>query len=747
MSVAELNTGLDVPGEMDDFFEGPEKTLMVEFKPAKLGGSLRSKPQEVWSEVLRESGVTILSKLCPFEPTKDKVSRANHDCTAYLLSESSLFVYDTRVVLKTCGRTSPLRALPAILGLSKTKDEQSVLTVAYSRPTLFRFAEQPAPHQSFDQEVAFLQRFFPAGEGYSLFSKKRGVDVFLANNAPATHFSTWVQAEVYVTELDDQAMDTFSKSSHKRLGQFWDRVTKPTPSSKTKPYLDEFYFEPYGYSANVLQRGFYTTTHATPQPECSYFSAATNAPLTNDELGDFLQAATSLGAGKQVDVFLLTCQPDLALLQPKKPAGMMRTSQTCLEGDDFSLQHCSFTTVSAAPAVGPCVQERRGVVQTAREALAAQPHGFDRPIMLVDTHQLKAKLQEWTSLLPRIKPCYAVKCNPAPGVVNQLVRLQAQPGFDCASEAEMRLVTSLGANAEDIVYSNPCKQVSSIAYAKEIGVKRVVFDNSGELAKLAAEYPAAELMIRVQTDDTDSQCPMSMKFGCPVAQCASLLEEAKARGQTVVGIMFHVGSGCSRRGAFTDALGRAKQVAETGRALGFPIRILDIGGGFPGSDHGVPVTFREMAEEINEGLAGFDDSFTVIAEPGRFFVHSAGTLLCQVMAKAPMAPKEGSVEHPGFRYYLNDGLYGSFNCFVYDHAELTLGPLSLNEEGTALKSEGGLESVFFGPTCDGFDALFKQDMGRELEIGEWLLFPAFGAYTNAAATSFNGFALPLVHLF
>ena len=48
-----------------------------------------------------------------------------------------------------------------------------------------------------------------------------------------------------------------------------------------------------------------------------------------------------------------------------------------------------------------------------------------------------------------------------------------------------------------------------------------------------------------------------------------------------------------------------------------------------------------------------------------------------------------------------------------------------------------MAGTFFGPTCDGFDALFEKRMAR-LRAGDWLLFPEFGAYTSAAASGFNG---------
>lgn len=83
-------------------FEGVEKRLIIEFfrdalrdSPMLKNGSLRSLGATQWQLMLDKAACQILSY--------KELETESGSCTAYLLSESSLFVYDHRVVLKTCG--------------------------------------------------------------------------------------------------------------------------------------------------------------------------------------------------------------------------------------------------------------------------------------------------------------------------------------------------------------------------------------------------------------------------------------------------------------------------------------------------------------------------------------------------------------------------------------------------------------------------------------------------------------------
>ena len=61
--------------------------------------------------------------------------------------------------------------------------------------------------------------------------------------------------------------------------------------------------------------------------------------------------------------------------------------------------------------------------------------GSDDPFYVVDVADIIRKHKTWTNSLPRVKPFYAVKCNPTPIMLETLTALGC--GFDCASKVRI----------------------------------------------------------------------------------------------------------------------------------------------------------------------------------------------------------------------------------------------------------------------------------------------------------------------
>ncbi|XP_071807591.1 ornithine decarboxylase-like [Asterias amurensis] len=379
----------------------------------------------------------------------------------------------------------------------------------------------------------------------------------------------------------------------------------------------------------------------------------------------------------------------------------------------------------------------------------------DDAFFIGDLGDVVVKHQKWLKSLPRVEPFYAVKCNPDHSVVKLLAGLKTN--FDCASKSEIQMVLNLGVAPSRIIFANPCKQRSHLKFAAQKGVDLMTFDNEEELHKIKKVFSEARLVLRILTDDSTAQCQLGLKYGCHPKRAPYLLQLAKELDLDVVGISFHVGSGCRHSGAFADAIQSARTIFDYGEQLGIKMDLLDIGGGYPGQASAA-IPFEEFAHVINAALNEHfpaSSGVRIIAEPGRYYVASAFTLCVNITSKRMVARdiqtfsvKESKdlvansvapskCEEPAFMYYVNDGVYGSFNCLLYDHA--TVMPKLLKE-----RSKNCLEysTSIWGPSCDGLDRIVEHCLLPELEVGEWMIYEDMGAYTMCAGSEFNGFKRP-----
>lgn len=62
-----------------------------------------------------------------------------------------------------------------------------------------------------------------------------------------------------------------------------------------------------------------------------------------------------------------------------------------------------------------------------------------------------------------------------------------------------------------------------------------------------------------------------------------MLEIARMLDLDVVGVSFHVGSGCRDPPVFRTAIMTARNIFEFAASLGYELNVVDIGGGFPGN--------------------------------------------------------------------------------------------------------------------------------------------------------------------
>lgn len=366
-----------------------------------------------------------------------------------------------------------------------------------------------------------------------------------------------------------------------------------------------------------------------------------------------------------------------------------------------------------------------------------------------------------------MEPHYAVKCNTDSMLLKLLAFLGT--GFDCASKNEIQKVLDLGVSPDRIIFANPCKQASMIKYAYKQGVNYMTFDNEMELYKIKEHHSNAKCVLRIVTNDQDALCRFSMKFGADMESSYKLIELANKLDLDLVGISFHVGSGQMSPKAFSESIQNARGLFDYARKqFGIRMHLLDLGGGYPGTTESADL-FSAIAKEINGALEeffpqdemsqlteGLEEKFKVIAEPGRYYACSAFTLAVSVISRRDMtqsemqrqqdreallaknqndhdAPQVMIEDHPlaigddkvdtskSIMYYINDGVYASFNCLFYDHVEVA--PILIDEHQDKNYHDAKLyKSSIWGPTCDGLDLVVKETYLPELPINEFMVF-------------------------
>jgi len=220
-----------------------------------------------------------------------------------------------------------------------------------------------------------------------------------------------------------------------------------------------------------------------------------------------------------------------------------------------------------------------------------------------------------------------------------------------------------------------------------------------------------------------SMVELSSKFGVEPGDAANLIEKAFKLGLTVEGLSFHVGSQCSNIDNYLNALEAAAEIFRETKKRGYGLKLLNIGGGFPVPYDETAPPFKELAKKLGPEIDRlFPEEIEVVAEPGRFLVATAATLVVSIIG---CAWRDGKTV-----YYVDDGVYGTLSGVVYDHCSYHFNSFN--------KGEKKLCSVV-GPTCDAFDTVSTAEMLPDLEIGDLLYVKNIGAYSNASATNFNGF--------
>ena len=297
------------------FFEGPEKKVEVVVGDSMQ--SLRSLGDDFWNRIVKACGAQVLSVL------------RNDECDAYLLSESSLFVYERAFTMITCGRT---QLATAVLEVVEAIGRESIELLIYERKNENFPNRQPT---SFYDDARRLAEVIP---GHAIrFGDEHDHHVqMFCSNASFEVDANDTTLEILMHGLPEHTAGHF-------IGESTDSRTIAERCG-LGPLLegfeiDEHPFTPAGYSMNALRGGDYVTVHVTPESIGSYVSFETNLDFRAD-LPRWVAGVAAVFEPSSLDVIAFAPEGTLEAAMDPKGYVIKDHVRTVLNGYDVTFWHC-----------------------------------------------------------------------------------------------------------------------------------------------------------------------------------------------------------------------------------------------------------------------------------------------------------------------------------------------------------------------------------------------------------------------
>jgi diaminopimelate decarboxylase len=338
-------------------------------------------------------------------------------------------------------------------------------------------------------------------------------------------------------------------------------------------------------------------------------------------------------------------------------------------------------------------------------------------------------LDEALSPVPH-RIAYAVKANANLAVLRILRDLGA--GADIVSGGELARALAAGFDPERIVFSGVGKTDDELTTAVEAGIGHVHLESTAELAALGRIASrlgkTVHVGIRVNPDVTADTHPFiatgqgGIKFGVPVDQVLPLaLAVVQHPLLTLDTIAMHIGSQLLDARPYAEGIGRLLDLVAKLREAGVStLRTMDVGGG-------IGIRYRDEHPLSPAALASTivplvrRSGLTLVMEPGRYLVGSAGVLLTTVLSRKHSGGKDLVIVDAGMNDLVRPSHYMAY------HEMVEVEP----------RGRPAAEVDVVGPVCETGDFLARDRTLPGLDRGERIAVLGTGAYGFVMASNYN----------
>jgi diaminopimelate decarboxylase len=366
---------------------------------------------------------------------------------------------------------------------------------------------------------------------------------------------------------------------------------------------------------------------------------------------------------------------------------------------------------------------------------------YGSPLYVYDLDEAERQAKSLFDLLPKSSQVlYSVKANPIPEVCAALKSAGCR--VEIASPLELNVVFEAGFTPDQILCSGPGKTAGLVREMLLAGVTHFSCDSWYDLERLAGVASAlkrpANALLRLQVSGAPTGSvgvgAMQSHFG---ADPAELLNGGAAkvgalRGAELAGIHIYSGGQIQSADKLVSTFEHAIHLAEEIAGAGVPLRLLDLGGGFPWpfgtSDNPVDISpLREKLQRLNAQRKLTADA-NLWFESGRYLVASSGTLLSTVLDVKVWNEKTHIILDTGMIHL--GGMAGLGRIY---RAVASIEPL-LERDGAAIQS-----ADVVGPTDYALDYVTREASVPPLKPGDTVAIPNVGAYgLTASLVAFTG---------
>ena len=244
-------------------FEGSEKK--IEIVVSETIGDLRLRGRKYWEKLVSKCHAEIISEI------------KNEEMIAYLLSESSLFVWKNSILMITCGKTSLVNSL---LEFIKDFGVLNIENVIFQRKNEYYSHLQIS---NFYDDLEALKNVLP-GSAWRLGELDGHHNFIFYYEQTESKFENDKTLELLMYNLEEEVGGQL-RSENLNLKNIRDILGLEDLFSNY--IIDDFLFSPCGYSVNGIKDDCYFTIHLTPEQDGSYVSFETNdEEISHDDLVD-----------------------------------------------------------------------------------------------------------------------------------------------------------------------------------------------------------------------------------------------------------------------------------------------------------------------------------------------------------------------------------------------------------------------------------------------------------------------------